>query len=83
MTIPTTQQPPNQWRYDCAAAEIERLRLHLSIARQALQAIYDHDDGAWAAGKDHRAAEELGRQTIRRIAGDALRGLSPMAEGGS
>lgn len=42
--------------------------------REWMQLIYDYDDGAWAAGKHHKAARQQGIKTMRGMAGAALRG---------
>lgn len=39
----------------------------------ALQAIYDYDDGAWAAGKHYKDAVKEGMKSMRSIAVDGLR----------
>jgi hypothetical protein len=49
------------------------LAKRLAQMEDALQAIYDYDDGAWAAGKHYKDAVKQGMKSMRTIATDGLR----------
>ena len=49
------------------------LATRLAQMEAALQAIYDYDDGAWAAGKHYKDAVKQGMKSMRAIAVDGLR----------
>lgn len=49
------------------------LAARLAQMQDALQTIYDYDDGAWAAGKHYKHAVKQGMKFMRSIAVDGLR----------
>ena len=60
-----------------AEEQIAELRRERDRYREALQAIYDHDDGAWAAGEYAEEARRVGISTVRGIAARALAPVAP------
>lgn len=49
------------------------LATRIAQMEDALQSIYDYDDGAWAAGKHYKDAVKQGMKSMRSIAVDGLR----------